>query len=86
MLDVGTGSGVLAIAAWRLGAASVIAMDYDPDALLNARENIERNGARRDVVAECADLAVFGTAPAEILTANLTAAVLIQHAPALRRL
>ncbi len=86
VVDVGTGSGVLALAAWRLGAASVVAMDNDPDALQNARENIERNGAERDVTVVCADLHDFATAPAEIVTANLTAAVLPQHAAALARL
>ncbi|MDQ3348557.1 MAG: 50S ribosomal protein L11 methyltransferase, partial [Acidobacteriota bacterium] len=45
VIDVGTGSGVLAIAAAMLGASSVIAMDNDPDALQNARENIALNAA-----------------------------------------
>ena len=49
VIDVGTGSGVLAIAAAKLGARSVTAMDNDPDALQNARENVERNAVdRRD--------------------------------------
>ena len=43
VIDVGTGSGVLAIAAARLGAAHVTAVDNDPDALQNARDNIVRN-------------------------------------------
>jgi ribosomal protein L11 methyltransferase len=44
VLDVGSGSAILAIAAAKLGAGSVIAVEYDPDANLNARENLERNG------------------------------------------
>lgn len=43
VLDVGTGSGILAIAAARLGAASVLALDTDPVAVTVARENGERN-------------------------------------------
>ena len=83
-LDVGTGSGVLAIAAHALGAGAVLAMDNDPDALQNARENVERNRARVEIV--CTDLATFAASPADIVTANLTAAVLVKHAAVLRRL
>jgi ribosomal protein L11 methyltransferase len=44
VLDVGSGSGILSIAAARLGAAEVVAVEYDEDANINARENIEHNG------------------------------------------
>ena len=86
VVDVGTGSGVLAIAAWRLGAASVVAMDNDPDAIQNARENIARNDAADAIDVWCAELSDFTAAPADIVTANLTAAVLQRHAESLRRL
>jgi ribosomal protein L11 methyltransferase len=49
VLDVGTGSGVLAIAAAKQGARSVLALDADPSAVNVARENVARNGAA-DVV------------------------------------
>ena len=84
LIDVGTGSGVLAIAAAKLGARSVTAMDNDPDALQNARENVERNAVIVEIVQ--ADLAAFTAAPADIVVANLTAAVLRHHASTLRRL
>lgn len=44
VLDVGSGSAILAIAAVRLGAREAVAVEYDPDANLNARENVEHNG------------------------------------------
>ena len=44
MIDYGCGSGILGIAALKLGAASVIAVDLDPQALVATRENAVRNG------------------------------------------
>lgn len=86
VIDVGTGSGVLALAAWKLGAAGIVAMDNDPDALINARENIDRNGAAGSIAVIESELAALSSAPAGVVTANLTGAVLIRHAAELRRL
>jgi ribosomal protein L11 methyltransferase len=52
VLDVGTGSGVLAIAAAKLGARSVLALDADPVAVDVARENVAANGATATVHAQ----------------------------------
>src|SRR6185436_1988873 len=56
VLDAGTGSGVLAIAAWKLGAREVLAVDADPDALSAAAENLERNGATNAIQIALVDL------------------------------
>ena len=44
MIDYGCGSGILGIAALKLGAAHVVAVDLDPQALIATRENAMRNG------------------------------------------
>jgi ribosomal protein L11 methyltransferase len=85
-IDVGTGSGVLAIAAWKLGAAQVIAIDNDPDALTNARENVARNGGAGAVSITEADLSNATLESADLVIANLTGALLQRHAQTLRQL
>ena len=80
VIDVGTGSGVLAIAAVKLGAAAVAAVDNDPDALQNARENVDRNGLDSAIIGvREVDLSVMSEKRADIVTANLTGAVLRKH-------
>jgi ribosomal protein L11 methyltransferase len=84
VIDVGTGSGVLAIAAAKLGAGTVIALDHDRDALQNTRDNAAANRTAIDI--READLATLQVSPADIVLANLTGAVLQRFAPALRAL
>ena len=79
VIDLGTGSGVLAITAAKLGAASVLAIDNDPDAVGAARRNILRNGVGSVVTLRCEDLRSL-TPPAAILFANLTGAMLCTRA------
>ena len=82
VLDVGTGSGVLAIAAWRLGAARVVGIDVDADALASARENVELNGAEAAVQLAAFDLAQAPSAfdvGFDLVVANLTGAVIARH-------
>ena len=85
-IDVGTGSGVLAIAALKLGAAHVIAIDHDPEALQNARHNVATNGATDAITIVEADLSTAALPPADVVIANLTGAILQRHATALRQL
>jgi ribosomal protein L11 methyltransferase len=85
-IDVGTGSGVLALAAWKLGASEVTAVDHDPDALDNARENIARNGAGGAIDIILDDLRSLRVERADVVTANLTGAVLVRFAAELRAL
>lgn len=82
-IDVGTGSGVLAIAAARLGAGFVSAFDSDPDAVENARENVTRNEVAPIVEVHVRDLSAPGVAPADVVTANLTGTLLARHAKSL---
>lgn len=73
VIDYGTGSGVLAVAAAKLGAARVFAVDSDPQALEAARANAERNAVAVAVGAPEA-LAVRG---ADVLVANILARPLV---------
>jgi ribosomal protein L11 methyltransferase len=70
-IDVGTGSGILAIAAARLGVAEVDAVDVDPDAVAAALANVERNGLGARVRCAVADAAALDVPPAPLVVANL---------------
>lgn len=84
VLDVGTGSGVLAIAAARLGAASVRGIDFDADAILSARENLEANHEARNIEFDTVDVRDATPQQADIVLANLTGGALVQAASMLR--
>ena len=86
VLDVGTGSGVLALAALRLGAAPIVAADYDPDAIASARENLELNHAEGAITLVQLDLAEpspIGDRRFDVVLANLTGGMLIRFAATL---
>ena len=85
VIDVGTGSGVLAIAASRLGASPVVAIDDDPDAIQSARENVVTN-AVTNVDVRTVDLRSAALQAFDVVVANLTGGLLIQAAPRLQDL
>lgn len=85
VLDVGTGSGVLAIAASRLGASEVTAVDDDPDAVRAAWDNLALNQGAIVSLVE-GDFRRLDLPPADIIIANLTGALLNAAAVRLRQL
>jgi ribosomal protein L11 methyltransferase len=85
-LDVGTGSGVLAVAACLLGARPVTAIDTDPDAIESARENVRLNGTGDVVRLVTGDFRSTTGIRACTVVANLTGAVVAQGRYQLRSL
>jgi ribosomal protein L11 methyltransferase len=80
VLDVGCGSGVLALVALELGAGAVRAVDIDPDAVAVTRENAVRNGVGDRLVADetpAGDL----TERYDVVLANIEARTLVELAP-----
>lgn len=82
VLDIGTGSGILAIAASKLGAKEVFAYDIDPLAVKVAKENAEADGCHNihtgvsDLLAD-----VDRTAPYDFCTANIVADIILRMLP-----
>ena len=87
VLDVGAGSGILSIAAARLGAREVLGAEYDQDAMEPARENLERNGITAGVRLEQARvdadyLARVRDDGFDLLVANVLSGILVPLLPA----
>lgn len=83
--DLGAGSAVLAIAAAKLGAARVAAIEMDPDAIGNAEANVARNGVadRVRVIEGFAQTLLPLVAPVRVVTANIISSVVIELLPAI---
>lgn len=91
MIDVGTGSGILAIGACRLGAKSVLALDLDPVAVSSATENVKLNDLSNQIEVRLSDLlgvlkeGEAGTAssklhvslPVDLVVANILAEIIL---------
>ena len=81
--DLGAGSAVLAIAAAKLGAAHVTAIELDPDAIANAEENVARNGVedRVSVIEGDAGVLLPFVGPVRVVLANIISSVLTAMLP-----
>lgn len=73
VMDVGTGSGILAIAAAKLGAQDVLAVDIDPAAVKVAGENVHVNAVAQQVRVRQGDLVKSEAMPCELAVANIVA-------------
>ncbi len=86
VLDIGTGSGILAIAALKLGATSAEGVDIDPISVRTAGENAERNGVHENLKVLVGDLADKASGTYDIILANIVAAAIMslsKHLPPL---
>jgi ribosomal protein L11 methyltransferase len=82
VLDVGCGSGILAIAAGKLGARVIVGVDTDPIAVESTLANARRNGLERVIAARRGSLPT-GERPFDLVLANLIASLLVALAPLL---
>jgi ribosomal protein L11 methyltransferase len=82
VLDVGTGTGILAMAAALFGAGRVVAVDNDPDAVTVARENIEKNRLDEKIEVSTTPVAQIQGAY-QLVCANIVHDVLVEMAPIL---
>ena len=82
VLDIGTGSGILAIAALKLGAASAEGVDIDPVAVRTAGENAALNGVQDKLTVLVGDLSDKASGTYDIITANIVANAILSLAPA----
>ena len=82
VLDIGTGSGILAIAALKLGAAVAEGVDIDPVAVRTAGENAALNGVADKLTVLVGDLSDKASGKYDIITANIVANAIMSLAPA----
>jgi ribosomal protein L11 methyltransferase len=81
VIDYGCGSGILAIAALKLGASSALAVDIDPQAVLATEDNARRNGVAERL--HVCTVAQMPSQPADVVLANILAEPLALLAPTL---
>ncbi len=85
VLDVGTGTGILAMAAVLFGAGEAVAIDNDPEAVQVATENITNNNLQQAINTSATDLTEIAGS-FDLICANIVHDVLVDMAPSLARL
>lgn len=85
ILDYGCGSGILAIAALKLGAQTAFAVDYDPQAILATNENGSQNEFNEVQLITLTPEAVSSSLQVEVVVANILAEALVSLAPILQQ-
>ena len=85
VLDLGTGSGILAIAAAKLGAARVLAVDIDEVCMTNARENAAANHVDKVVEVRLGSLESAGSETFDLVTANINRNVILSFLPDMKQ-
>lgn len=83
VIDAGCGSGILSIAAAKLGALSVFGFDHDSFSVGNALENIRLNGVEDSITIVEADIMAVAPEPADLVLANMISGTLIPGLPKL---
>jgi len=76
VFDIGTGTGVLAIASAKLGAVNTIAIDLDEDAVRVAKQNVVKNGVANTVQVKHGDLLEIIDGKANVIVANIIADII----------
>ncbi len=86
LLDIGTGTGILAIAAVKLGAREATGTDIDEWSITNAQENVEKNGVGDRVRILRDPPSAFGPASYSVIAANIIASTIIELLPEMSRI
>ncbi|MDZ7372214.1 MAG: 50S ribosomal protein L11 methyltransferase [candidate division KSB1 bacterium] len=86
LLDVGTGTGILSIAALKLGAASAVALDIDPVAAMTAQKNAAVNGVADRMVVLAGGIEALRAQEFDLIAANIQRSVIVRLLPLFWRL
>jgi ribosomal protein L11 methyltransferase len=83
VIDIGCGSGILSIAALKLGARNVLGVDIDPESIVNARANADKNGVGEELILGVGSVqeilaGMFPFASAPLIIANILAPVIVR--------